>query len=172
MIIPSNTAYSARTASWPATNSRLHRQANSGEAATISDTVTISQATRDLVSSSPATPPGEYPLEYYAMPQWLAALHPVELSGRLGAKADEVYSKGGHLVGTYDKELSEYGERLASHLEALMKREGIDSVPKYHEAMVVDREDSERIRQLLAQSIAGDPRMAGLMAVLGVEFHG
>ncbi|MBS1190814.1 MAG: hypothetical protein H6R10_2606 [Rhodocyclaceae bacterium] len=169
MIIQTSTAYSAQKALSLAANSGPGRQVNSSDAATMSDKVTISQAGRDRLSASPATPSGEYPLEYYAMPQWLAGLFPTELSGKLGARADDMYVKGGHLIGRYDAERYEYGKRLDSHLQAAMKKEGVDSLPEYHEAMTVDKAASERLRQQLRESLAGDPKMMELMGVLGMS---
>lgn len=120
----------------------------------------------------PNVPAGEYPVEYYSMPQWQADLMPVKLSGTLGSRADETYVKGGHLVGKYDSELREYDKLLKNHLQTLMKTEGIDSVPKYHQAMVLDKESSEKLRLLIKESVAGDKRMTELMNVLGITFPG
>lgn len=146
------------------------RQASSGATARIADTVTISQAGREALSSgSSGTSPEVYPLEYYALPQWEGDLMPTVLSGKLGGTADEMYARGGDLIGKYDSELSEYAGLLGKHLQALMQEEGIDTVPEYHQAMVVDKENSERLRLLMKDSIAGDRRMTELMDMLGIE---
>lgn len=94
---------------------------------------------------------------------------PVELSGKLGAKSDELYAKGGNLVANYSSELSEYTGLLDKHLKALMQTEGIETVPQYHQAMVVDKENSERLRLLLKDSIQGDKRLTELMGTLGIQ---
>ena len=171
MIVQQSTAYSAQSARPTAAIFQPTRQAASGAAAAITDTVTISKAAREALSSgNNVIPPQEYPVEYYAIPQWQADLMPIELSGKLGAKADELYVKGGNLFGKYDSELSEYSGLLDKHLQALMQKEGIDTVPQYHQAMIVDKESSERLRLLMQDSIAGDKRMTDLMGVLGIRF--
>jgi len=171
VIVQQSTAYSVQEARSSAAIFQPARQAASGTAATITDTVTISKAAREALSSGTNTAsPKEYPVEYYAMPQWQADLMPVEVSGKLGAKADELYVKGGNLIGKHDSELSEYSGLLDKHLQALMQKEGIDTVPQYHQAMVVDKESSERLRLLMKDSIAGDKRMTELMGVLGIQF--
>ncbi|KAF7600652.1 MAG: hypothetical protein CGU28_02970 [Candidatus Dactylopiibacterium carminicum] len=104
------------------------------------------------------------------MPRWQADLMPIELSGKVGAKADELYVKGGHLIEKYGSEVGEYSGLLDKHFQALMQKEGIDTVAQYHQAMVVDKESSERLRLLMKDSIAGDARMTELMNTLGIQF--
>lgn len=95
---------------------------------------------------------------------------PVELSGKLGAKADELYVKGGNLLGARQSELNEYSGLLDKHLKALLQKEGIETLPQYHQALAVDKENSDRIRLLLKDCIAGDKRMTELMGALGIQF--
>ena len=145
-----------------------------------SNTVNITDKAKQLAANTQAVngraslniPSGEYPLEYYSIPQWQADLSPVQLSGKLGGVADEIYVKGGPLVGKYDSELLEYSKLLDSHFQALMKKEGINSLPEYHQVTIVDKESSERLRLLMKESIAGDKRMTELMNVLGIGFPG
>jgi hypothetical protein len=151
------------------------RQTPAVPAAETADTVTISPAARAALFSSGGggTPAGAYPLEYYSIPQWQADLMPVVLSGKLGGKGGEgMYERGGNLVGKYDSELSEYGKLFDSHLKAILQQEGITTTPEYHQAMIVDKESSEKIRSLMTKDMAGDKRMTELMKTLGIPLPG
>ena len=171
MKIQQTTTPVTQTAASSAAAAQSKRQDAAGEAATVADTATISQAGREALSSaqSGTSPSASYPLEYYAVPKWLADLSPTELSGKIGDKASALYVRGGNLVGKFDKELAEYGKRLDAHVHDVLQQQGIDSVPNYHQAMIVDKESSERLRQLVNDAVSGDQRMQELMGILGIS---
>lgn len=66
--------------------------------------------------------------------------------------------------------LDEYSNKLEQHFQAVVKSNGLDSNTKaFHEAMVVDKQSSERIRQEFVNSIKRDPEMMRLMNQLGMS---
>lgn len=171
VMVQLSSAYSVQAARSSAAALQPVRQAASGNTATIAETVSISTAARTAQSSQRLPTTDEaYPVEYYAIPDWQADLMPVELSGKLGARADELYVKGGNLLGTHPSEVAEYSALLDTHLQALLQKEGIETLPQYHQALVVDKDNSDRIRLLLKDSIAGDKRLTELMGTLGIQF--
>ncbi len=162
---------SANSSASAISQSLTSRQTSSSPSANSADTVTISQAARQALSSSESSGPhtAAYPLEYYSVPKWQADLMPVVLSGRLGG-VEGVYERGGSLVGgEYDSELAEYGKLFDSHLKAILQDKNIATTPEFHQAMIVDKESSENIRLLMKESIAGDNRMTELMKALGIS---
>lgn len=172
MIIQGTTAYPAAPAAMPAASMRNNRQANAGTAASPAGTVSISRAARERLSASPTAAADAYPLEYYALPQWMGDFLPAasKLSGTLGAKVDELYAPGGsEQIRLHGPELAEYGERLNSHLQALLQSRGIDTPPGYHAAMIADQASSAALGQELQASMTSDPRTLELMNTLGIQ---
>lgn len=65
--------------------------------------------------------------------------------------------------------LDEYSSRLEQHFQAVVKSNGLDSnLMAFHQAMIVDTQSSERIRQEFVDSIKQDPDMMRLMTQLGM----
>lgn len=123
-------------------------------------TVTAKQDTDTITASSPTeatqSPPteGNYPLEYYQLPEWLAQ-HGNELSSQLGAKPKTEAGSPS------DRE--EYAALIQKHYQSVLKEAGISSVEDYYKATILDKTTSETLHQQMNARIQEDSKLLALM---------
>ena len=129
-------------------------------------TVTAKQDTDKITANSAAeatkNPPtdGDYPLEYYQIPEWLAQ-HGNELSSQLGAKPKaETESSDDH---------AEYASLIQKHYQSILKDAGISSVEDHYKATIIDKASSESLRQQMNERLQGDTRLQELAEKLGKQ---
>ncbi|PCI54970.1 MAG: hypothetical protein COB36_08955 [Alphaproteobacteria bacterium] len=115
------------------------------------DTITASSST-ESAQNTPAG--GDYPLEYYQLPEWLAQ-HGNELSSHLGAKPEAETGSSG--------ERAEYAALIQKHYQAVLKDANISSVEDHYKATIIDKTTSETLHQQMNARIQDDTRLLTLM---------
>ncbi|RQD66699.1 MAG: hypothetical protein D5R98_01815 [Desulfonatronovibrio sp. MSAO_Bac4] len=160
-----------------------YHQISSHQSKLSSDTVSISEEAAALIGkSSQADKPAKVdnqhseenlPLEYYSVPNWLAdlspvVLQPVDLSNGF-VPYESMFKRGYGLKEEYPNELREYNQLIRGHYQELLQEQGISSTRDHYEAMIVDKNKSEQMRQKMQEKISADPRAVELAQLFQIN---
>jgi hypothetical protein len=143
-----------------------------GNAATTTQTVTISEAARQAADAERATASGRrsaagiHPLEMYQVPGWYAD-YGFEVTGELGSGANGFTQKYPEAAAASSSDRAEYMALVQGHYQALLDANGIHDVKSHYDAMIADRETSESLRQQFVGRIQSDARLLELMGKVG-----
>lgn len=102
----------------------------------------------------------------YQVPKWLAD-YGFEVSLNLGESGNWFAEKYPKAAAASQDVLVEYTSRLAGHLQTVLDANGIKGSEDYHNALIVNKETSEQIRQQFVERLRSDPRMVDLMLEVG-----
>ncbi|TBU99364.1 hypothetical protein [Stutzerimonas kirkiae] len=146
------------------------RQAEEGRTGAYTDRVSISDTARQAASAeasaASSTSSGEYPVEMYQVPDWMAD-YGFELSGQLGASASGFAERYSQAATATQEERSEYAERISGHYQAVLASNGIEGLEAHYQATILDQASSESLHQQMRERLQNDPGMLELMAKMG-----
>lgn len=132
--------------------------------------VSISTAGRQIASAENKVPGsqagGNYPLEMYQIPQWMAD-YSFELPNQLGARGDWFSQKYPQAWAASEEDRAEYSIRLQQHYQGVLADNGIQSLEEHYQATILDKSSSESLRQQMSARLMGDSRMMELLALMG-----
>lgn len=111
-------------------------------------------------------------IEIYAIPNWYDDFFisaPAGPTGQIDEKA--LAEKYPQAAGVSPRVIEEYNTKVFEHIHTVVAANGLagsDNLAAFHQAMIVDKQSSERIRQELIANIKQDPDMMRLMKQLGM----
>lgn len=160
-----------------------YHQISSHQSKLSNDTVSISEEAAALIRKSSQTdkpamvhkqhPEENLPLDYYSVPNWLADLSPVMLQpvdlSNGPVPYENMFKRGYGLKEEYPNELREYNQLIRGHYQELLQEENISSTRDHYEAMIVDKNKSEQLRQKMQEKISADPRTVELAQLFQIN---
>ncbi|QLF93243.1 hypothetical protein HW090_08575 [Pseudomonas sp. ABC1] len=170
-----STASVAYTRQFNNVNTAQSTQSDSvtGNAQTQADRVSISDAAREAasaeastVASTSSTSSGEYPVEMYQIPKWMAD-YGFELSNQTGSSGNWFAERYPQAAAATDEERAEYSRRIDGHYQALLASNGIEGLEAHYQATILDLNSSESLHQQMRERLQNDPGMLELMAKMG-----
>lgn len=171
-----NNAYSTASATYArpfnSVNTAQSTQSASitSNAQTQADRVSISDAARQAASAEASaaagTSSGEYPVEMYQIPKWMAD-YGFELSNQTGSSGNWFAERYPQAAAATDEERAEYSRRIDGHYQAVLDSNGIKGLEAHYQATILDLNSSESLHQQMRERLQNDPGMLELMAKMG-----
>lgn len=145
--------------------SQTHSQAST---ASISDQGQAMLAQDAAKSAASSTVQGEWPVEMYQIPRWLASVLPMTGSDSpkllSGFGDSHITLNRNFLSDGKDQERADYVKQFNVHWGNILQEHGIYTPEDFYQRMIVDKKSSENIHQQLKEIIQGDRQMMGLAA--------
>lgn len=112
---------------------------------------------------------GEYPLEYYQMPDWMVDFGATMLSTELGKPPQDVkVGASANAQGSPD-DIEEYGAKIQEHFQAILKEAGVGNAKQYYEKVIADKDSSKAMNKQMLDRVQNDEELSALMDRLGIS---
>ncbi len=169
------TAYDSAASSRVSASSKASVTLSGGDSTvTISDAAWQALDTDELTAANGGKTQAQVQkeMEVYAIPNWYNDFlmgAPAGPTGQIDEKA--LAEKYPQAAGASPQLIGEYDTKVLEHIHAVVAANGLagpENQAAFHQAMIVDKQSSERIRQELIANIKQDPDMMRLMKQLGM----